>query len=526
MIQFSGLGYVLCVVRNMEMEDRMGYAIVQACRAIKRRHKLEEGAFAPAIAAISHVVNSPATLELGEKLKDLQIELNQSYQKHSQVSDRLVQEVTESQSLRTQLGDKETAINALQEELTAAKEKILQIEINVKETQGALDATTSEVDELRSHVKELEGQIIDLKKENDMLIERWMDQKMRDAERLNEANAMYEDMMEKVKAGQLMELARTQVDGIVRHSEAGAENYVKSGLPSAVKHVIRAHDVMCSAIHFEQGGKNVYSGGHDKLVKSWNVVNGSCMSTLRGCLGSVLDLSMSYDKNLVIAACSDHKLHLWESQTGRMRHTLTGHTEKVVSVDISKTSNRRAVSAAYDRTLKAWDMQTGYVTNTLICYSNCNAVALTMNGEVLCSGHMDGNLRLWDIRSGKQSSEVVAHNQGITSVSVSRNGHTMLTSGRDNVHNMIDVRTLEVQASFRAPGLLVATNWSRSCLSPDERYVAAGGADGSVVVWNRFAKDGTVTLKGHSSPVLACTWSDEGRPLVTADKSGCVIVWE
>lgn len=504
----------------------MGYAIVQACRAMKRRHKLEEGAYAPAIAVISQVLNSQVALELEENVKSLQLQLNQSYQKHSQVSEKLVQEVTESQSLRTQLAEKEASITQLQENLTAEKATLLQIETDAKETKSALETTAAEVQELRMHVAELEAKINDLKVENNMLIERWMKQKMQDAERLNEANAMYEDMMEKVKAGQLQELARAQVDGIVRHSEAGAEDYVESGLPSSVKHVIRAHDVMCSTVKFERGGKSIFSGGHDRVVKSWNVSSGACVSTLRGCLGSVLDLSMSFDSNVVIAACSDHKLHLWETQTGRMRHTLTGHTEKVVSVDVSKTSNRRAVSAAYDRSMKTWDMQTGYVTSTLICYSNCNAVALTMNGEVLCSGHMDGNLRLWDIRTGKQSSEVVAHNQGITSVSVSKNGHTMLTSGRDNVHNLIDVRTLEVQASFRAPGLVVATNWSRSCLSPDERYVAAGGTDGSVVVWNRYAKDSTVTLKGHASAVLACTWSDQGRPLVTADKSGCVIVWE
>lgn len=504
----------------------MGYAIVEACRALKRRHKQEEGAYAPAIAVISQVVNSQAALELEDKVKSLQLELNQSYQKHSQVSEKLVSELTESQSLRTQLTEKETTISELQELLASERSALSKLETEAKETKNTLETTLSEVCELRSHVTELEAQIKDLKKENDMLIERWMKQKMQDAERLNEANAMYEDMMEKVKAGQLQELARAQVDGIVRHSEAGAEDYVESGLPSTVKHMIRAHDVTCSAVQFEHTGKSVFSGGHDRLVKSWNVTSGGSLSTLRGSLGSILDLSLSLDSNLVIAACSDHKLHLWETQTGRMRHTLTGHTEKVVSVDVSKTSNRRAVSGAYDRSMKTWDMQTGYVTNTLICYSNCNAVALTMNGEVLCSGHMDGNLRLWDIRTGKQSSEVVAHNQGITSVSVSKNGHTMLTSGRDNVHNLIDVRTLEVQASFRAPGVLVATNWTRSCLSPDEKYVAAGGTDGSVVVWNRYAKDSTVTLKGHTSAVLACTWSDQGRPLVTADKSGSVIVWE
>uniref|UniRef100_A0A7I4FC03 Autophagy-related protein 16 domain-containing protein n=1 Tax=Physcomitrium patens TaxID=3218 RepID=A0A7I4FC03_PHYPA len=434
----------------MEMEDRMGHAIVQACKAMKRRYKLEEGAYVLAVDVISHAENSQATLELEEKVKSLQFELNQNYQKHSQVSEKVVEVVLESQSLRLQLRDKETAIRQVHEELRAAKENPLLVELIANEMHGSLETSTAE--------------------------------KLQDAERLNDANAAYEDMSEKIKSGQLMELARSKVDGIVRHSEAGAEDFVESELPSVSEVVIRAHDGVCSAIQFEQGGNTFFSGGHDKLVKSWNVATGSYISTLRGCLGSILDLSLSHHNGFVIAACSDHKLHLWESQTGQMRHTLTGHSEKVVSVDVSKTSNRRVVSAAYDRTMKTWDMQTGYATNTLICYSYGNAVALTMSGEILCSGHMDGNLRLWDISSGKQSSQVFSHNYGITSVSISREGYTVLTSGRDNVHNTIDVRTLEVHASFRAPGHFVATNWSRSCLSPDEKYVAAGGADGSVAI--------------------------------------------
>lgn len=504
----------------------MGLAILQSCRALKRRHRLEEGAYAPALAVISHALSTKLGVELEEKLKELQLELNQSYQKQALVSEKLVEEITESQVLRTQVGEKEATIVQLQDQLSAATEHVLQVEAREKVNEGALATAILEIQELKSRVEELEGKIVELQEENKMLIDRWMQQKMQDAERLNEANAMYEDMMERFKAGRLEELARSQVDGIVRHSEAGAEDYIESGIPSAVKHVARAHEAGCLALKFEHGSRTVLSGGHDRTIRSWDGTSGSPISTLRGALGSVLDLSLSFDNNLVVAACSDHKLYLWEAQSGRMRHTLTGHTEKVVSVDFSKTNNRRAVSAGYDRSMKAWDLQTGYNTNTLMCYSNCNDVALTMNGEILCSGHMDGNLRLWDYRSGKLSSEIVAHAQGITSVSVSRTGHTILTSGRDNVHNLIDVRTLEVQASFRAPGFRTPTNWSRSCLSADEKYIAAGGADTSVVVWTRHGKDTYVVLKGHSSPVLACTWSDVGKPLVTADKNGYIIIWE
>ncbi|KAJ7519117.1 hypothetical protein O6H91_20G023600 [Diphasiastrum complanatum] len=359
-----------------------------------------------------------------------------------------------------------------------------------------------------------------------MLVDRWMTQKMQDAERLNEANAMYEDMMERFKATRLEELARQQVDGIVRYSEAGAENYVVSRLPKTVRHTIRAHDGACSALAFENNGHLVFSGGHDCLVKVWDTTAGTIVNTLRGCLGSVVDVAVSVDNNLVLGASTDHKLYLWDANSSRIRHTLTGHSEKVVATDFSKTTNRRAISAAHDRTIKLWDLVSGYGVNTIICYSNCNSACLTSDASIICSGHLDGSLRQWDLRSGKLTNEVAAHGQGITSVSLSRNGHSILTTGRDNFHTVFDVHTLEVRARFSAPGYRAATNWSRSCMSADEKYVAAGSADGAVFLWNWNSNELESTLKSHTSTVLACVWSDVGRSLITSDKAGSICIWE
>jgi autophagy-related protein 16 len=338
---------------------------------------------------------------------------------------------------------------------------------------------------------------------------------------------MYEDMMERLKATRLEELAKQQVDGIVRQSEAGAELYVDSGTPSRVKHRIQAHESGGTAIAFETSSGLLYTGGNDRLVRQWDTRGGSPQSTLRGCLGQVLDLSVSMDNRQVLAACSDHKLYLWDPSSGRLKHTLTGHTEKVVGVDMSQGGGKRAVSASHDRTIKVWDLATGYGVNTIVCYSNCNTVCVTSDGALICSGHMDGLLRLWDIRSGKLANELAAHGQGITSVCLSRTGHTILTSGRDNVHNLFDVRSLDILDTFRSLSYRAATNWTRACLSSNEKYVVGGSADGTVVMWSRKSGESETLLKGgHAAPVLACAWSGAGKPLATADKSGRVCIWE
>ncbi|CAK9204593.1 unnamed protein product [Sphagnum troendelagicum] len=508
------------------MEERMGLAVVQACRALRQRHREEEGAHGPALAALFTALSRPPDGELHGKMEALQLELSQSYQKQSQLSEQLLHEVTGAQAFREQLVERENSIVQLQAELLGARGRVTQLEEELEKKERALEASIEEMKALRIQVEELDAKLVKAQAENRMLIDRWMEQKMKDAERLNEANAMYEDMMERFKGKTLDDLARAQVDGIVRHSEAGAEDYVESGMPTSLRHAMRAHDGGCSTLKFEHGGGSLISGGHDRLVRTWDTERGVPLATLRGCLGSVLDLALSHDDTMVLAASADHKLYLWEVQSGRIRHTLTGHAEKVCAVDYSKASNRRAVSAAQDRTIKIWDLQTGYGVNTIVCHSNCNAVALTMDGDIVCSGHMDGNLRLWDVRSGKSAIEVAAHGQGITSVSLSKSGNAILTSGRDNVHTIFDVRTLEAQASFRALGFRVATNWSRSCLSGDESYVSAGSIDGSVLVWSRRLNETENSLKHHPSAVLACAWSNVRRRLASADKNGGICIWE
>ncbi|KAJ6358770.1 hypothetical protein OIU76_000487 [Salix suchowensis] len=100
-----------------------------------------------------------------------------------------------------------------------------------------------------------------------------------------------------------------------------------------------------------------------------------------------------------------------------------------------------------------------------------------MDGQTICSGHVDGNLRLWAIQTGKLSSEAAA-----TSIYISQNGSVVLTSGRD-------ARSLEVCGKSRATGnRSVASNWNRSCSRPDDNYVAACSADGSLHIWS-ISKD-------------------------------------
>jgi WD40 repeat protein len=55
---------------------------------------------------------------------------------------------------------------------------------------------------------------------------------------------------------------------------------------------------------------------------------------------------------------------LWEVRTGKLLHTLTGHTSRVGSVSFSPNGQTLASSSS-DETIKLWNLQTGECWKTL-----------------------------------------------------------------------------------------------------------------------------------------------------------------
>ena len=236
---------------------------------------------------------------------------------------------------------------------------------------------------------------------------------------------------------------------------------------------------------------------------------------------------MTFPSALIIASLLQPS-NVWDLHSGQIRRTLAGHNQKVCAVDVSKELSRRIVSAGSDQVIKVWDLQQDYPICSAFLSSPCNAISFTMNDTTICSGHANGKVicskvnRIWLYH---QSSEVEAHTQSVTSICSLQNGKLILSSGRDNWHNLIDTRTMQICSKFRTRCNRVASNWSRVCVSSDENYAVVGSADGSVYVWSMQMGRMVNALKGPTASVLACSWSSMGRPLAAAHDDGAICIW-
>ncbi|RHN58383.1 putative transcription factor WD40-like family [Medicago truncatula] len=244
----------------------------------------DEGAHTPAFLALSRPIVSQG-FEWKEKAENLEVELQQCYKAQSLLSEQLVKELTE-----------------LRDECSQLKTDLDQ---KIKE----VDLVLSENSELKAQLEQMTTKANEAEAENKMLTDRLMLEKMKDAERLNEANALYEDMVQRLRASGLEQLAREQVDEIVRRSEEGAEFFSQSNIPSNCKYRLNAHEGGCASLLFEYNSSKLITGGQDHSVKVWDTNTGSLSSSLTGCLGSVLDLTITNDNRSVIAASSSNNLY-------------------------------------------------------------------------------------------------------------------------------------------------------------------------------------------------------------------------
>ncbi|KAJ3671742.1 hypothetical protein LUZ60_007821 [Juncus effusus] len=514
-----------------EEEERGKLAIKRALRALRRRHLVEEGAHGPAIEALSkpfttQVGSCLQSVEWKEKAEKLEVELQEYRKAQLNMSAQLDISLTESRTAKNLLQEKESLITNLQNNLNQTSEENLQLKEDFEEKRRAVELLISENQTLKSQLEDILTKLRAAEAENKNLIDRWMLEKMKDAERLNEANAMYEEMVEKLRSSgigptTLQQTAQQQSDGVIRRFETGHIIPFATPLPSTHKLTLQAHQGGCGSLKFMHNSDRLVSGGQDRMVRIWDGNYGTMVLGLSGSVGSILDLAVTGDNKFVIGACSSNNLCVWETGGGRLRHTLTGHVNKVCSVDANRDFGSGIASASLDHTIKIWDLNSGYCVNTIMSSSNCNSLAF-VDRDTICSGHVDGNLRIWDVRKGKCTSQVAAHPQ-VTSVCVPRSGNSILTTGRDNIHNLFDIRTLEICGSFRSNSS--SGGWGRPCMSPDGNNIAAGSSDGLLHIWSKGNKEPAKVLEGHGSGVLCCEWSERGGVVASADRNGNVFIW-
>ncbi|CAL9684569.1 unnamed protein product [Knipowitschia caucasica] len=295
-------------------------------------------------------------------------------------------------------------------------------------------------------------------------------------------------------------------------------------VPTTALHTFEAHDGEVNAVKFSPGSRLLATGGMDRRVKLWEVVAGRCEAkgALTGSNAGITSIDFNSAGSYLLAASNDFASRIWTVEDYRLRHTLTGHSGKVLAARFL-LDNARIVSGSYDRTLKLWDLKSKVCMKTVFAGSSCNDIVCTE--QCVMSGHFDKKVRFWDIRSESIVRELELQGR-VTCLDLNPERTDLLSCSRDDVIKIIDLRSIAVRQTFSAQGFKCGADWTRVTFSPDGCYVAAGSADGALYVWNVLTgKVDRILDRNHSSAINSVSWSPSGAYVASVEKGSRAILW-
>jgi WD40 repeat protein len=146
-------------------------------------------------------------------------------------------------------------------------------------------------------------------------------------------------------------------------------------------------------------------------------------------------------------------------------------------------------------------------------------VSVSRDGHHIISGGADDTVRVWDIDTGQPvGPPMTGHAGQVTNVALSDDGHHVLFGSSDNTLRVWDADTGQ-PVGPQMPGTSGVMD-----LSDDGHRVVSGSADGAVQVWNaNTAQPISPPMAGNDVSTVA--FSNDGQRVVTGTSGGTVQVW-
>jgi len=174
-----------------------------------------------------------------------------------------------------------------------------------------------------------------------------------------------------------------------------------------------------------------------------------------------------------------------------------------------------------DGNVYVWDGRTGERIRTLSSGSGrIRTIAFSAASGHLASGSSDGMIRLWDPAKDDRPIGQTKHGPPVAIVRFSPSGKTLLSCGTSGA-----VRVWDATAESLLAEIPVGRSGAKHVrFSPDGKRIAVAAQDGRVRVWDVGSQTIVAELTPNPS-IESMAFSDDGQMIATGSRGGSIRVW-
>ena len=289
-----------------------------------------------------------------------------------------------------------------------------------------------------------------------------------------------------------------------------------------------------SGTQFSSTGKRLLITGWREDATVIDIETGEEVMRFPGHDWWVTASAWSPDGRWIATASTDGTAKVWDARTGEMRLTLFGHTDGVWAIAWSPDSELIATGSA-DGTAKVWQLhedgpQELFTLASADLRGGVGGVAFSPDGtRLLTAQFIDDAIKVWDvgISGDAEWTNMPAQVLAEGALAFAGDGSSVIASSGDGRVTVWDpIGGSEALVTDHHEGGVSSID-----ISPDGRWVASGGEDGAVKVWDRHTGQLRFTQEAEAPAAVwveAVAWSSDsvlaiaryGGPVVLVDIEG------
>jgi len=271
-----------------------------------------------------------------------------------------------------------------------------------------------------------------------------------------------------------------------------------------------------------------------------------------------LAISLSPDSASLIVGGEEGKMLRLATSDGATTQTLQGHTDAITHVAVSD-NGQRIVSASRDRSLGIWNVPDAALLHKVDHPATITGVSISPNSLRIATVAEDGVVRIFDAANGLPLEQFSQHSAGPASLHWLSDNVSLATASADKsmrVYRTSAIRTLDVQhreltqlvlinggtqtLTCSSAGPVVATDSvsgqvvreylgatapaTTVAVRPDNQRLAAGTADGHVLIWNPANPEPLQSVVVDGA-VVAIGWSVDNQKLAVATDTNHLLIF-
>ena len=183
---------------------------------------------------------------------------------------------------------------------------------------------------------------------------------------------------------------------------------------------------------------------------------------------------------------------------------------------------RMFAAAMQDRSIRLYDARTCEEMQRMQDEFLCTSIAFSPKGDIVATGSVNREIKLWDIRSGSCLTTLQGHAYPILALAFSPDGDKLVSGSGDTTLKIWDLDNNSQLFDLKGHGLyVVSCDWD-----PNDNRIVSSSVDASICEWDPFSGNLLTQHNAHRTAVQTVRFTKDGSMLGSGSSDTQIILWD